>query len=125
MLLTNVTYTRHMQMLLLLLFSSSLMLVLHAVGMYAHWYWMFWWFDLITHALGGFSVGLLLLFFLRRPRLLFLFLLAIPVVVGWEVFEVLTLRVDTSASQYPVDTLIDVSLGFLGAYVAALVYFSE
>lgn len=95
-----------------------------------HLYWMFWWYDIILHFLGGIFVGLLVLWlrffsgYLGTSRipsttsvLFFVVVATLSIGIGWEVFE----RVlgDTwSLEGYWLDTALDVILDFLGSLVA-------
>ena len=112
-----------MQMLLLLFFVSSLTLVLHSLGTQFYFYWLFWWFDLLMHALGGFSLGLLVSFFLPRKVVYVFFLLLLFLLLTWEVFEAVVLGLHVGGMRYIVDTVIDVYIGLISGCAAFALYF--
>lgn len=109
----------------ILLVASLATLILHLVGTHFYLYWTFRWFDILTHALGGFSVGLFLLFFSRS--ILPVLGVAIILIIGWEVFEWEAFGTAVSGMYadgraYLVDTLSDMVIGFLGVLGAILLY---
>lgn len=95
-----------------------------------HLYWIFWWYDIIVHFLGGMFVGLLI-FWLRffseyfgiqkipsEGRVFWFMVLAtLAIGVGWEVFE-RVLGVTSSIEGYYLDTTLDVVFDFIGSIVA-------
>ena len=114
-----------MQALLLVLTTASLMVVLHSIGTEHAWYWTHQWFDIITHLLGGFSLGLLAALILRektRRPLLFALVTVLLVIIGWEVFEVLFVGTVVEDMWYGLNTMKDVVVGFTSAYVAVIAY---
>ena len=118
MFLSNNTYTCRLQLLLLLLVSSSLTIILHAIGLEFFLYWSLWWFDILMHALGGFSLGLLcVLLFPDRYRYL-RYIILFGVIIGWEVFEVVFINIETGTVSYAIDTVLDLVIGFTAAHIA-------
>ena len=117
-------YTDRMQLLLLALFTASLTVVLHGIGTEHNWYWVYEWFDVITHLLGGFSLGLLAaLLYGKTSRCIPLALGTVLVfIIGWEVFEVLFVGTMTNDPWYGANTMKDIIVGLFGAYTAAMVY---
>ena len=114
--LTNESYTRRLQVLLLSLSAASLTLVLHSIGFSAFLYWSLWWFDILTHALGGFAIGLLIIFLIPNR---YLFSLALLIsIISWEVFEVVCVGAVFSG----VDSVTDVLIGIAAALIAARLY---
>ena len=113
-----------MQALLLALFAASLMVVLHDIGTERAWYWTYQWFDIITHLLGGFSLGLLaaLLYGKMNRSTVFALTTVLLLVIGWEVFEVLFVGTAVGDVWYGVKTIKDVVVGLVSAYVAVMVY---
>lgn len=88
------------------LYSFFLLVLISAIAVlnfYAyqfHWYWEFWWFDIIMHTLGGIWVGsaaLWLRYFrnaeaekteLRTASILLFSLASVYCIgIGWELFE--------------------------------------
>ncbi len=113
-----------MQALLFALFAASLMVVLHGVGTERAWYWTYQWFDIITHLLGGFSLGLLaaLLYGKTKRSLILSLATVLLLIIGWEVFEVLFVGTAVGDAWYGVKTMKDVAVGLVSAYVAIMVY---
>ena len=127
MLLSKNNYTRRMQALLFALLAASLMVILHDVGTERAWYWTYQWFDVITHLLGGFSLGLLaaLLYGSVRRSMLFALATVLVFIIGWELFEVLFVGTEVGDTWYGVKTMKDVVVGLVSAYVAVLLYRQE
>ena len=111
-----------MQVLLAVCCTSALTLILHAIGLEFYLYWTYWWFDIVTHALGGFSVGLLSAFIFFGKYLRFLFVVLILLILGWEFFEVYVIGIDIYGASYVIDTFLDIAVSLIFAYVAALLY---
>lgn len=111
-----------MQVLLFTLFTASLTVVLHSIGTEHNWYWTYPWFDVITHLLGGFSLGLLtMLVYRNKKRAIALSLGTVLVcIIGWEVFEILFVSMPTEELWHSVSTTKDVLVGLGGAYAAIL-----
>ena len=113
-----------MQVLLFALVTASLTVILHDIGTERSWYWMYQWFDIITHLLGGFSLGLLAALLYRKTSKCTLFALAtvLVLIIGWEVFEVLFVGTITEDVWYGANTVKDMITGLVGAYAAIMVY---
>ena len=111
-----------MQVLLFTLFTASLTVVLHSIGTEHDWYWIYPWFDVITHLLGGFSLGLLAaLVYRNKKRSVALSLGTVLVlIIGWEVFEILFVSMPIEELGYSIGTAKDVLVGLGGAYTAIL-----
>ena len=111
-----------MQVLLFTLFTASLTVVLHSIGTEHSWYWTYPWFDVITHLLGGFSLGLLTaLVYRNKKRATVLSLGTVLVfIIGWEVFEIFFVNMPTEELWYSVSTTKDILVGLGGAYAAML-----
>ncbi|MCY4577217.1 MAG: hypothetical protein OXB96_02165 [Candidatus Kaiserbacteria bacterium] len=122
--LNNDNYTHRMQTLLFVLFVASLTVVLHGIGTEHNWYWRYHWFDIITHLLGGFSLGLLAVLLYRKIEKCVVFTLGtvLLLIIGWEVFEVLFVSMPTEELWYSIGTIKDVVVGLLGAHIAVFVY---
>lgn len=113
----------------------SLLLVaitmLHLVALELYLYWVYSWFDIMMHFLGGLFIGLSTLwFFLQsgyvrmRQSLRNVILIAgssiILVGVGWEIFEVLAgIPIE---ENFALDTTIDLIMDAIGAFVAGYVF---
>lgn len=103
---------------------------LHFSAMQFYLYWRFWWFDILTHFLFGLwtAISFLWLFFQsglvniiknNKNYNLAVALLS-PLIIGimWEIFEYYFGIAVTDASNYIVDTTMDISLDLLGGFAA-------
>jgi hypothetical protein len=101
-----------------------------------HWYWEFWWFDMIMHTLGGLWVGSCALWywFFRKTGNIFpvpqksfvmaISLAAISVIgVGWEIFEFSVDTFITLSRHDPIDTGSDLFFDIAGATFSTIIFF--
>lgn len=102
-----------------------------------HWYWEFWWFDIIMHTLGGVWVGSMALwyYYFRKipptgifvPRKSFVFALSLASIsvigVGWELFEFSVDTFITLSRHDPVDTASDLFFDAVGSILAVGIFF--
>ncbi|MDO8619845.1 MAG: hypothetical protein Q7R64_00655 [bacterium] len=107
-------------------FLGVFLTALHTSALVFALYWRWWWFDLLTHFLGGVFVALLLLWFfffsgytrVPAPRQSVLFLALVGgtllIGVGWEAFESVV-GLTWSPEGYWFDTIVDVCMDFIGA----------
>jgi hypothetical protein len=72
--------------LLIVLAISFAMAVTQFLAFKYHWYWTYWWLDILMHIAGGAVVGLSTLAFISR-RAAHLVGTALVVGVVWEVYE--------------------------------------
>lgn len=101
------------------------------------WYWLYWWFDLLMHFLGGLSLGLLFLSLnpINWPwRRLFLATMSLILVfsVAWELFEFSTdrqlggrliLRTPDRLQQGVADTTTDLLADIAGVTAAGSIFY--
>jgi uncharacterized membrane protein YjdF len=103
---------------------ALIVLVLHLIGIKLYLYWTVWWFDILTHTLGGVLIALLAELVLRRYgfRTTTLNILAIVFVIGigWEVFEFMKGISVTTPGTYAQDTLLDLVCDLIGGYLGIL-----
>lgn len=114
--------------------TISVIALLHISALQFYLYWRLWWFDILTHFLGGFWVGISFLWFFfqsgfvniirndRNYNLAVAFLSSLSVGVMWEVFEYYFGISNTVASNYAIDTVTDISMDLVGGF-AAYCYF--
>lgn len=113
---------------LLTLITSGVLAYLHIRALEESWYWVFSWFDILMHFLGGVCVALLIAYVLLIVRGKFVydeflqtaFLIGGTFVVGllWEAFEhIFNVVFDPLQS---VDTVVDLFMDTLGALVVNL-----
>jgi hypothetical protein len=103
-----------------------LLAVLHGAAEYYSLYWYFWWFDIVVHFVGGATLGLAALWFLRfelphlaRTRVSLVALAVVAALVFgilWEVFEFATGT--SGALHFWPDTLLDLLMDLVGAVAA-------
>jgi len=123
--------------LVFLLFIISVIAVLNFYAYRFHWYWEFWWFDIIMHTLGGIWVAssVLWLRYFRFssaklsvvPKKSSVFLIAIFSVYlvggGWELFEFSMDKFITFALHDSWNTVSDLFFDGIGSFLAASFFF--
>jgi L-cystine uptake protein TcyP (sodium:dicarboxylate symporter family) len=110
--------------------SAILVLILHLIAIAEHLYWKYWWYDNIVHFLGGITISLVVLFYLERFQFLkntselgymgFGCLGALIVSLLWEFFEYSAGVSFVTANSFVLDTVLDISTGFIGAWCASM-----
>lgn len=102
------------------LYTALAIGVLHFLGFRFSLYWLFPWYDVIQHFLGGAFVAIVAIWFLaeqeKNPRLLLVFGSVLAVGVAWEVFEVIAGI--PRESNYVFDTSLDLVMDVVGAVSA-------
>ena len=97
------------------LFFLLLLLVLHVQGMAEHLYLNYWFYDFITHFLGGACIALSFSYIAKNPK----HAIWAAVIGGiiWEIFEVYfdIMGWPISSRAYKIDTAIDLVMDTLGA----------
>lgn len=114
--------------------TIAIIAALHISALQFYLYWRFWWFDTLTHFLGGLWVAIFFLwaFFQsgyvsiiknnRNHNLIVAFLASLSVGIMWEIFEYYFGIAVSDASNYVVDTITDISFDLVGGF-AAYCYF--
>ncbi len=109
--------------------TLSLVGFLHWIGSVEYYYWTVWWYDIMTHFLGGVWVALAVLWVINMPPfawvrsrtdLLSVVLLTLIVGSAWEIYEVFFGFADPNALKYIGDTLIDLCMDTLGSVAVVL-----
>ena len=99
----------------------------HFLGIYTEGYRAFWWLDIITHFLGGFWVGGMVLWGLWARR----YHMPTPVVAGaaaflvgiaWEVFEVWSDPLLSGERGYFPDMILDLIMDITGGVLAGILF---
>src|SRR3989344_6737965 len=93
---------------------------LHLIAQPLSLYWTYWWFDIMMHFLGGFSGGLLVLWYLgpsRSFQVIFITISCVLIVgIAWEIFEFVFEL--TQPIDYWQDTAFDIVNDIVGAVIA-------
>lgn len=117
---------------LILLGILVILAVLHYLALTHFWYWTLWWFDVLLHILGGFAVGLLVIwgggtlvgerthFFYKHIGLI-MFGVVLAVGLGWELFEY-TAGLFLANHFFP-DTIYDLFSDIAGGLLAYVYYY--
>lgn len=111
-------------------------LALEILASVFYWYWIFWWFDILMHFLGGLWVGAATLWFLfrsgyfsARESTIRATLLAtagsvLGVALAWEAFEYVVRLFIPQPFPYDLeDTIADIIIGFVGGLAAVSAFF--
>ncbi|MCK9351176.1 MAG: hypothetical protein WCT49_01025 [Candidatus Paceibacterota bacterium] len=125
------------------LYSIFLLILITAIcvlNFYAyrfHWYWEFWWFDIVMHTLGGMwvaSAALWLRYFrnkdreqavLRKKFVLFFSVFSVYVIgIGWELFEFSLDRFITFKIHDAANTASDLFFDGVGGLFAVFLFFA-
>lgn len=110
----------------LLIRIASLILfifILNLLAMKFYWYFSIWWFDMPMHILGGFWVGLTLIWFLEPKNLSFntivkIILGVLLIGIAWEVFEIIVNKTIIQNPFNTLDTISDVCFDLAGAFIS-------
>lgn len=106
---------RNQKLAAITLFFLVLLYVLHVQGMAHHFYLNYWFYDVITHFLGGVCIALSALYLTKNPK----HIISVTIVCGiiWEIFEVYfdITGWPISSRAYQLDTIKDMIMDTLGA----------
>jgi len=113
--------------LIYLIFSIFL---LNYLAMKFYWYSSIWYFDMPMHFLGGFWLGLAILWFFKIKEISSVLILKIilgVLFIGilWEFFEVIVNNYTTQNLFNLLDTLSDLSFDVSGGMFAMLYFFKK
>ena len=123
---------------ILLLFLIATIAILNFYAYRFHWYWEFWWFDIVMHTLGGIwvaSFALWLRYFrslaeepITSPKKVSIFILALVAVYviggGWELFEFSLDKFITFKIHDAANTASDLFFDGVGSIVGAILFLS-
>ena len=111
-----------------------LLIILHAVGSYYSLYWVYSWFDFVVHFVAGLWVGLLILWLAsilgqinslkeyKAKSFLIAVISAVLIGVIWEILENVTQVTSINASNYSLNTALDIAFDGLGGILAYLYF---
>ena len=106
-----------MHILFFTLVVAGVLAVMQQYALEYYLYWVYWWFDIVMHAIGGLVIGLLV-YAAGYRTLLKLVMTVILIGLVWEVFEY-AIGVMTYEDDVLFDTILDLimdTIGALGAY---------
>ncbi len=115
----------------LLVLLLYVIFALHLTALYFHWYWIFWWYDILLHFLGGLWLGGTALWFLKYVRNKDIFnnifsRYVYPIIfvtfigIAWEVFEFSLDTFIIFQTNDIVDTISDLGMDVVGGLTASL-----
>jgi hypothetical protein len=89
---------RDSRLVLVLLVLVACIAILYDLTLEHYWFWTIWWIDVVLHVLGGFAIGLMVIWagtlmgwnraHISDVRAFFLILGLVTLIgIGWEVFE--------------------------------------
>lgn len=107
-------------------FTALVVAILHIAALQWDLYFYYYWFDMVTHTLGGIFIALaaasVSVYRGVRISIPFCVLAALVVGIGWELFEYVFHIPQTSWISYPLDTAKDIVMdtfgGTIGAFIA-------
>jgi|ETN02SMinimDraft_4_1059925.scaffolds.fasta_scaffold126046_1 hypothetical protein len=117
---------------LALIFTGLIVAILHTVALFYYLYWIFEWFDILMHFLGGLFAAFVSLFaykfllsekFHNNKMLLINTLIAVLIIgIVWEIFELYFDITYADEGNYIGDTILDYIMDLIGAYFGFLYY---
>lgn len=97
--------------------------LLYFLGFFLYLHWVFWWYDILLHLLGGAWVVLVSMWLLKVSNKVqpWASIIAVVIMIGalWEVFEMLIGA--PRESNYLFDTSLDLLMDVIGA-VGAIIF---
>lgn len=114
------------------IFSLILLAILHKMAIVLFLYWTTDWFDILMHGLGGWTLGLLFLFFFytsgffkldsSHPFYVFVITVGSVLIVGlfWELWEIFVGLTDVLKDR--LDTVADIVMDIIGAILSLFYY---
>jgi len=121
-----------------ILISSLIVIIFIAfsnyIGMKYNLYWVYKWYDIPMHILGGFCVGLFSLYLYssfqkniftanyRRNFFIFLFFILFFITISWEIFELVSKITFINDQGYWIDTIGDILNAYFGGMVVYLFF---
>lgn len=111
-----------------LIYLIFLIFLLNYLAMHFYWYSSIWYLDMFMHFLGGFWLGLIVIYFVsfkNETKYIFsLLFIVLSIGLGWEVFEILVSRFITESPFNLLDTISDLFFDIAGGAFSIL-YFSK
>ncbi len=119
-------------LLAMLLVTSFALMWFHTQALENFWYWIYPWFDILTHFIGGvvvaFAMVIMYLYYplgtrILNEKVLKTLTVVYVLVVGvlWEVFEVLIRSTGPQEEHYFIDTISDLFVDVSGGLLVYLI----
>lgn len=104
------------------LVSIAILGILDRVGGRLDLYYIFPWYDILTHFVAGFAVAMVVLW-LSRKSISFLIIVSLVIAIGagWELFEYIFKISLLPGEIYRFDTSMDIAMDALGAVLAIII----
>lgn len=115
------------------LWLAVLLIILHLTALFFYLAWIYWWYDLALHLLGGLVGGFATYWCIFESgvwsggrslsafaRVLVVLICVIVAAVLWEAFEYIYQIAEDPRQSHVIDTTYDLILGSLGAVIAGL-----
>ncbi len=125
---SDIIYFMHKKPMFKEMFVTLLLIwVLHLLGIYLYLYWLFNWYDIVLHFLGGVWVSLIIIWILSilevQDKKMFFYVLLSIIIIGfsWEIFEYLTGITGPTFIEL-IDTIKDLLNDTLGALIGFVYY---
>jgi hypothetical protein len=104
--------------------------LLNYLAMKFHWYLSVWYLDMPMHFLGGFWLGLVMIWLLKIKSLtlkVILQIIAGVIFIGilWEIFEIIVNENITGTSFNILDTISDMFLDLAGGFLAIFYFIKK
>lgn len=106
--------------LLAALFLSVVLLLLHLYAEAHAWYWIYRWFDIPMHLLGGLTIGTFSVALLGKFRPILFLVVVAGTSVGWEVIEYVS-GITYDEPFFWFDTFHDLLNDALGSTIAYII----
>ncbi len=107
------------------LFTALLVAILHIAALQWDLYFYYYWFDMVTHTIGGIFIALaaasVAVHFGMRISVPFCIFIALIIGLGWEVFEYVFHIPQTNWISYPLDTAKDIVMDTFGGTIGACI----
>ena len=99
------------------------LLIIHSIGLSNNFYWVYPWFDIPVHFIGGFAIGLLTAIFVKTKLKWVLFAVILTFLFGWEMFELFIVEIPIYSSEtYLTDTVLDLAFGLFGGVFGLYIF---
>lgn len=107
--------------------AAALVAALHFAALEWYLYWRFFWYDALSHFVGGVCIALGASWILSRigirGNITHYVFAALCIGIVWEIFEFMTHFPQSTWMNYPLDTLKDLVMdclgGAVGGYIAS------